>query len=107
MIHFSKLGRYEYTNYSQNSDKFYSIKFIDKDEYQIMYGKNGYEPQKILKVDEKIANKRINEKIAKGYKHVDSNVDEFHKNSWIMNNKKNLELLLPEKDEKAVRKIKI
>lgn len=107
MIHFSKLGRYEYVNHSINSDKFWSIKYVKPNEYEVMYGKNGYGAQQTLTVDEKVAAKRIKEKLAKGYDHIDTDVDNFHKNEWIKNTKKHYDTILPEKGDAPVKKIKI
>lgn len=105
MIHFSKLGRYEYTNYSQNSDKFYTVKFISENNYEIQYGKNGYPAQQVLSVNESIAATRIKEKIKKGYNHVKTTLDDEHEKAWILHNKNNLEILLEKKV--ATKRIKI
>lgn len=108
MIHYEKLGRYEYYNSSQNSDKFWSIKFIKENCYEVMYGKNGYGPQQTLEINEAVALKRIKEKIAKGYSHVDTEVDDFHKKHWIVQTKKRYDEILPEKSEVSKpKKIKI
>ena len=105
MINYSVLGRYEFV--SGNSDKFYSIKYIKEDEYEIMYGKNYHPPLSIYTVNEVVALKKIKEKINKGYKHVDTNVDDYHKKAWINMNKKTLDSILPEKDEKQKIRIKL
>ena len=108
MIHYEKLGRYEYYNSSKNSDKFWSIKFIKEDCYETMHGRNGNAPIQTFEINESLALKRIKEKIAKGYSHVDTNVDEFHKKHWIVQTKKNYDAILPEKVEVAKpKKIKI
>lgn len=108
MIHYEKLGRYEYENSSQNSDKFWSIKFIKENCYEVMYGRNGNSPIQTLEVNEAVALKRIKEKLAKGYSHVDTNVDDFHKKQWIIHTKKRYDAILPEKAEVAEpKKIKI
>ena len=108
MINYLKLGRYEYYNSSQNSDKFWSVKFIKENSYEVMYGKNGQAPLQTLEINETVALKRIKEKLAKGYSHVDSNVDDFHKKHWINQTKKHYDEILPEKVEPVItKKIKI
>lgn len=110
MIHFSKLGRYEYCDYARNSDKFYCIRAMGNDRYEITYGKNGYGPQQTLEVDAKVAARRIKEKIAKGYTHVDSDLDDEHQKIWMIYTKERYETLLKEKEEKnepQARRVKI
>lgn len=60
--------RLEYQDGS--SDKFWELLRLGGDEWQATYGKNGTSGQSI-KYDQKAAQKKLNEKIAKGYKVID------------------------------------
>lgn len=63
--------RLEYQDSS--SDKFYELMRMGGDEWQITYGKNGTSGQSI-KYDQRTAQKKLNEKFAKGYKLVSQEV---------------------------------
>ena len=107
MINYEKLGRYEFIDYSINSDKFWTIKYIKPNEYEVEYGRNGQAAHSTLVINEKIASKRIKEKILKGYDHVPTSLDDVHKNEWIIYTKEHYEKMLPEKKIKDARRIKI
>ena len=63
------LGRYEYYSESENSDKFWQCIYDRKrDLYITSWGRNGNDAQGTKVVDEGEAFKKINEKIAKGYR---------------------------------------
>lgn len=60
--------RLEYRDSS--SDKFWELRRLSPYEWQATYGKNGSAGQSIS-YDQKAAQKKVNEKIAKGYKIID------------------------------------
>ena len=107
MIHYEKLGRYEFVDYNINSDKFWTIKYIKPNEYEVKYGRNGQDAHSTLIINEKVATKRVKEKILKGYNHIPTELDDYHKDEWIIYTKEKYEKMLPEKNTKQVKKIKI
>ena len=67
MITKSFLGRYEYTNYAENSNKFWHIIFnTSTNEYIVHYGRIGKTGTMII-YPENVAQRKIKEKINKGY----------------------------------------
>jgi predicted DNA-binding WGR domain protein len=68
------LGRYEYFDEAKNSDKYWICKYDRKTKtYTTEWGRNGNPSPNGTKegLSETEAFKKISEKIAKGYKHVD------------------------------------
>ena len=63
------LGRFEYTNESENSDKFWQIK-PHPEGYLAEWGRNGRPPQASKVYTESEAHKKIGEKMSKGYQKV-------------------------------------
>ena len=108
IINYTKLGHYEYTDYSVNSDKFWSIKFIKDNLYEVSWGRRHFPPQGVRTINEAEALKRIKDKLRTGYLHKNSPIDEIHKQLWIVDQAKiNLEKMLPEKIEPEIKKLKI
>ena len=66
--------RLEYQDSSLN--KFWELLRIGGDEWQATYGKNGSSGQS-TKYDQKTAQKKVNEKVAKGYKIIDREMKVF------------------------------
>jgi len=68
MIPKNLLGRYEFTDWSKNSNKFWHIIFnTSKNEYVVHYGRIGNKGV-MHKYNETQALKKIKDKIRKGYK---------------------------------------
>ena len=63
-------GRYEYKD--DRSDKFWSIKQLPNGNALAEWGKNGYSPQGSKEYQQHEVRKKLNEKIAKGYRLKDA-----------------------------------
>jgi len=75
----NKLGRYEYTK--NGSNKFWQIKFLDIDKYEVSWGAIQYRNSGLNKniINETEVYKKVAEKIRKGYKKVAYEpIDSYH-----------------------------
>jgi len=73
MIPKEYLGRYQFTDWSINSNKFWHIIYdMNKQTYLVTFGRNGTRGQNPLSsYDEKKAMSKIKEKIRKGYRKIE------------------------------------
>ena len=106
MIHPDNLGRFQYYEPSENSNKFWSIRYIKPNTYETMHGRVGNKAVTNT-IDEAKARERIKDKLRKGYEQVASNADDEHRKMWKIITQKHLENILPVKDEPQAKKVKL